>query len=588
MKQITYNSNSSGQTVFDRRVRILTIAIIVMMAIFAMRLFYMQVIRHNYYVAQASQEQVKSLIIPATRGEIYAMDGDTPVKLVLNEAVFTVFADPAEVTEPTKIVTVMKRIAGGNVTEGFEKRVSAKPNRYEVIARNVTLKQAALIKKESLKGVGFQKTTKRVYPEGQLGSQVLGFVNAEDKGQYGVEEALDQQLQGKDGMLEAVTDVSNVPLTIGNKNVEIPAKNGRNVVLSLDRNIQSYTEKALADGLQRTGATKGSVLVMDPQTGRVLSMANLPTYNPEKFTSVQDGDAFNNATIMQPYEAGSVMKTFTVAMSIDKGIANAASTFNNTDSIRVDDRVIQNATKGQTGQITIQKALDYSLNTGMVTLAQRLGDGESINKSARNIMYDYYYNKFGLGQRTGIQLAGEAKGEVVSPEEAEGNAVRYSNMSFGQGMNLTMVQVAAGFSSIVNGGKYYAPTVVSGTVSQDGQYEPSPNPAAERTTISAEASAQTKKMIHDARNAFHGGKDRPGYDIGGKTGTSQTLVNGRYDFNQTVGSYLGYGGDSTAKYVIMVQVSAPGKDLGGNTDAMPIFTDISNWMIDYMKLQPNT
>jgi cell division protein FtsI/penicillin-binding protein 2 len=558
----------------------------VIVALFTVRLFYMQVVQHDHYKALASKEQIKSQIIPATRGEIYGLDGTSPVKLVLNEAVYTVFADPVEVTQPSKIVSAVKEVAGGEALDNLDVLVRDKPSRYRILAKNVTLKQAEILKAKKLKGLGFQQTVRRVYPEGQLAAQTLGFVNAEEKGQYGVEGALQDELKGVDGLRKSVTDVANIPLTIGKNNTEVAPKNGKNVVLSLDRNVQSYTEKALADGMKRVGATKGSVVVMDPQTGKVMAMANLPTYNPEQYTKVMDAAAFNNSVIASPYEPGSVMKTFTVATGLDKGVMTPTSTYTNTDKITVDDITIGNATKGQTGVITIQHALNWSLNTGMVTVAQRLGDGTYINRQARNTMYEYFHNRFGLGEKTGIELSGEASGDLIAPDQVEGNAVRYSNMSFGQGMNPTMLQVATGFGSIINGGRYFKPTVLAGSIDDSGRYTPNPTPAPVRQTISENSSNVARQMIHDARNAFYSGKDKRGYDIGGKTGTSQTLINGSYENSQTVGSYLGYGGDTKPRYVIMVQVSAEGKNLAGNTDAMPIFTDISNWMIDYMKLQP--
>jgi cell division protein FtsI/penicillin-binding protein 2 len=559
---------------------------IVIVALFTVRLFYMQVVQHDHYKALASKEQIKSQIIPATRGEIYGLDGTSPVKLVLNEAVYTVFADSVEVTQPSKIVSAVKEVARGEALDNLDVLVRDKPSRYRILAKNVTLKQAEILKSKKLKGLGFQQTVRRVYPEGQLAAQTLGFVNAEEKGQYGVEGALQDELKGVDGLRKSVTDVANIPLTIGKNNTEVAPKNGKNVVLSLDRNVQSYTEKALADGMKRVGATKGSVVVMDPQTGKVMAMANLPTYNPEQYTKVMDAAAFNNSVIASPYEPGSVMKTFTVATGLDKGVMTPTSTYTNTDKITVDDITIGNATKGQTGVITIQHALNWSLNTGMVTVAQRLGDGTYINRQARNTMYEYFHNRFGLGEKTGIELSGEASGDLIAPDQVEGNAVRYSNMSFGQGMNPTMLQVATGFGSIINGGRYYKPTVLAGSIDDSGRYTPNPTPAPVRQTISENSSNVARQMVHDARNAFYSGKDKKGYDIGGKTGTSQTLINGSYDNSQTVGSYLGYGGDTKPRYVIMVQVSAEGKNLAGNTDAMPIFTDISNWMIDYMKLQP--
>jgi stage V sporulation protein D (sporulation-specific penicillin-binding protein) len=566
------------------RSRILAILCLSIMGIFITRLFYLQIIEHDKYIGLARQEQVKRLVIPAKRGELYAMDGSRPTKIVLNEPVYTVFVDPDIATKPEKIVDTVRSVAGGNAQPNLEALVKKK-SRYEVLAKNVTRKQAELMKKENLKGLGFQETTQRVYPEGQLAAQTLGFVNAQGEGQYGVEQALDKRLKGKDGLLETVTDVSSVPLTIGDRNINQPAQDGDDVVLTIDSNIQSYTEKALADGLARTHATNGSVIVMDPQTGKVMAMANLPTYKPAEYNKVTDAQAFNNGIVTTPYEAGSVFKTFTVATGLDKGVIEPNSTYNNTDYIKVEDRTIANALKGHTGTITIQDALNYSLNTGMVTIAQRLGDGSKITKSARDTIYQYYHDRFGLGTITGIQVSGEVEGRVISPEEQEGNAVRYSNMVFGQGLDITMIQAATGFCALVNGGTYYYPTLING-VMKDGQMIPEKQRAPRQGVVTKATSDKLRQMTYTARQSMPSG-DRAGYYIGGKTGTSQTLENGQYVLDQTIATYLGYGGsEATSKYVIMVQVSGKGMNLEGNIHAKPIFTDISNWLLDYMKLQP--
>lgn len=570
------------------RAYILAIVIVVIMAIFVVRLFYLQIIRHDHYLELAQQEQTKQLVIPAKRGEIYALDAGKPVKLVLNETVYTVFADPKVADEPGRIIEEVRRVAGGNARSNLEEMMGKKESRYQILATKVSQKQAEMLKEKNLKGLGFQAGTQRVYPEKQLASQTLGFVDTEGMGRYGIEQALNDRLNGKDGMLRSVTDVSNVPLTIGDKNINQPAKNGDNILLTIDRNIQSYAEKALAEGMKRSGATHGSVMIMDPQSGKVMAMANLPTYNPAEYNKVEDIAAFNNATVSGPYEPGSDIKAFTVAAGIDKGVIQPDSTYVNTDTIRVGDRTIGNATKGQTGTITMQHALNYSLNTAMVTIMQRLGDGKDINRQARDTLYEYFHNKLGMGELTGIEVAGEAKGVIIAPDQADGNAVRYSNMSFGQGMDVTMVQVCTAFGALINGGTLYKPTVIEGVVGTDGKVVSEPVKPAKSGVIAKETSDKTRAMVHNARAAFYARGDKPGYYTGGKTGTSQVLKNGQYADNETIGTYLGFGGNSetTPRYVIMVQVSGENKLLAGNTDAMPIFTDISNWMIDYLKLQP--
>lgn len=572
-----------------RRPQILLSILAIVMALIVVRLFYLQIIRHQHYVDLARGEQVKSHTIPAKRGAIYAMDGETPVPLVMNQQVYTVFADPTVVKKPGEVESVLRSVAGGELVQGnIQALLADKKSQYKVLARGISLRQAELIKEKKLQGIGFQQVSRRTYPEGALAAQTLGFVNHESKGQYGVEEFLDARLRGKDGLLKSVTDVANVPLSIGKENIRKSPVDGDTVVLTIDRNVQAKAEEALANGLRKTGATHGSVVVMNPQNGQVVAMANLPTYQPAEFTKVKDASAFVNGVTMTPYEPGSVLKTFTVAAGIDRGAITAQSTFHNTDKIKVYDRTISNALKGITGTITMQTALNNSLNTGMVTILQRLGDGNNITKGARDTLYDYFHNKFGLGELTGVEVAGERKGVVVSPDDksGQGNAVRYSNMAFGQGLDVTMMQTVAGFSAIINGGTYHQPTVVAG-VYKDGRLHKDAPKAKRSQVISSSASQQARDMVHQARVQYTK-DDTPGYYIGGKTGTSQTIgADGRYVSNQTIGTYLGFGGtDNSTKYVIMVQVSGKHMNLEGNKHAMPIFTELSNWLLQYYQLQP--
>lgn len=565
----------------------LAVVTVGLMALFVGRLFYLQIIRHEYYTALASSEQVKQWKLPAVRGEIYAMNGDTPSKLVLNETIYKVWVDPKVIDEPDKVIRTLRHVAGGNLVANFEALLDKKDTRYQVVATKVSSKQATMIKKEKLYGVGFERGEQRVYPEGPLAAQTLGFINSEGKGQYGVEEALNERLTGKDGLIKSVADVRDVPLTIGRDNIYEPAVDGEDIVLSIDRNVQAYAEKALAAGLERTGATRGSVLVMNPLNGQVMAMANLPTYDPSQLQNVRDVALFNNDTISNPYEPGSDIKAFTVAIGLDKGVIRPETTYYNTDSIKVDDRTITNAVKGETGTITMQHALNWSLNTGMVTIAQKLGNGSYITREARDTMYDYLHNRLRLGQQTGIELANEATGTVIAPTSVQGNAVRYSNMAFGQGMDVTMVQVTSAFSALINGGTYYHPTVLAGTM-KDGQLVASRERPTTSGVVSKDTSATTREMVHQSRQFMYSHVDTPGYYTGGKTGTSQTLRDGKYVLNETIGTYLGFGGekDAPSRYVIMVEVSAPGANMEGGKHALPIFTDLSNWMLQYLKLQP--
>lgn len=570
------------------RTRILAFAILAIMGVFFVRLFYIQIIQHDYYTLRGDVEYIKQFKLSAQRGEIFALENDQPVKLVMNETVYSVWADPKVVTDKQKVIDVINKVAGGNTRKNFSQYLDMKESRYQVLATKVTRTQAELIKKEKLRGVGFDAVSQRVYPEGQLASQVLGFVDAQGEGKYGFEQYNNAALKGKDGSLQTVTDVREVPLTIGDKNIETPALDGKDTVLSIDRGIQTKVEQTLLAAAERTKAKHVSAIVMDPNSGRVLAMANMPTYDPGKLNEVSDVALFNNQTISSPYEIGSVAKAFTIAAGLDKGVIAPNTTYDNTGSVVVDGSVINNADKTRKlGTITMQDALDWSLNTGMVEITERLGNGQ-INQAARNAMYDYFHNKFKLGAATGIELANEAPGTVIAPDAQQGNAVRYSNMSFGQGMDLTMVQTAAAFCTVINGGTYYEPTVIAGYMNGE-TYQRVAVKAAAQGVITGDASAKAREMIHQAHYATYNPGEKPGYYLGGKTGTSQTIdpKTGSYRNDETIATYLGFGGNDPAKpaYVIMTNV-AGGGNFGGGTDAKPIFNEISNWMLDYLKLQP--
>ena len=564
------------------RVRILSGILTVTVALIVVRLFQLQVIDHQKYRQLAYQEQVKKLTIPAHRGLIYALDRQTPAPLVMNETVYTMFVDPQVVKDDKAVLAALVGLNQDLIIGNPAEKLTQKNTRYQVLARGLSRQQAETIKAKKLTGIGFQAVSRRIYPEGALASQVLGFVNA-NGGQYGVEGKLDKRLTGENGVVEAVTDISDVPLTVGEKYTNIPARNGDNLVLSIDRNIQSQVEKILKAGLEKVGADNGSALVMNPQTGQIMAMVNYPSYSVAEFNKVKDVALFNNATVDRPYEAGSVIKVFTVAMGINEGKITPQTVFYNQDTVKVGDRTIKNAYKGKIGNITMQDALQYSLNTGMVNIISRLGGG-NIDRSARNIIYNYFHDRFRLGQKTNVELP-ETAGVIIPPTEVEGNAVRYSNMSFGQGMDVTMVQVAAGFSAIINGGVYYQPTVLAGTV-ENGIFKAQAPKVIDGQVVKNTTSTQVRQMWTEARRLYYKNVDRAGYEIGGKTGTSEKIVDGKYVENQTIATYLGYGGTNRPEYVIMIRVDGKGKYLAGNTDAAPIFTDISNWLIDYLKLYP--
>jgi cell division protein FtsI/penicillin-binding protein 2 len=573
------------------RTRILIGCMIVLGAIFTVRLFQLQIVQHDYYQRQAEMEHTSKFAIPASRGLIYAHDGtDKFAPLVLNEPVYTVYADPSYVTDASRIADVMRRVAGGNVVHEFDKQLTDTKLRYTVLARQISKTQADLIKKEDLDGVGLQQETKRVYPEDQLAAQTLGFVNGEGEGQYGLEQALNQELSGKDGLLRAVTDVHGIPISVGSNSVQTPPQNGKNVVLTIDRNIQAKTEHFLKVGLDRAKATKGSILVMDPNNGRILAMANWPTYNPNDFKNISDYSVFSNKVVTDAYEPGSVIKAFTMAIGLNENKIQPTTTYNNTTTLKVQDATVRNVLTSPTGNVTMTQVLQFSFNTGVVQVLKWLG-GDEINEKGKKILYKYFTDNFMFGKRTGIKLANEGSGDIIAPDDPQGGDVRYANMSFGQGMTATMVQVLAAFGAGVNGGTYYEPQIVDGYLESDLKtFTSVPSRVTRTGVITQDASAKLRQMLHDARKGSSvANGEKGGYYTGGKTGTAQVYdpKTGGYSDTETIGSYVGFGGQDKPQYVIMVRVDdARNGGFSGSAAAAPIFTELSNWMLDYLQIQP--
>ena len=562
--------------------------------VFAARLFYIQVVEYSHYTLLAKQNQVTKLTIFPERGEVRARDGaSNTVPLVMNETVYTVFADPHEVKDQSKVKETLQRIAGGETVNDSFQYLSDTARRYVVLARNVTRAQAELIQKEDLVGVGLQKGTRRVYPEGQLASQLLGYVNNDGNGQYGIEGALDDRLKGTAGLLQSVTDVRRIPLTIGGDNVDVPAVNGDTVVLSVDRNVQFELEQVLKTHVDKAKPEHASALVMDPATGQIIAMANSPTYDPNNYSQVNDYSLFQNRVTDDAYEPGSVIKTLTVAAGLDEKVVTPTSTYYNGDGCtRVEDATICNVARNVPVEPTMQQLLIYSLNTGAVSVLRSFGGG-TITDEAREKLYDYFSNHYRLAKTTGVEQAGEASGVLYSPKDDEGNSVRYANMTFGQGMQVTMVQVLSAFAAVMNGGTYYRPTLVYGTQSSDGTIKKQAPVVVQQGVIGAGYSAEMRDMVWHSRYDNNGkAADPAGYRIGGKSGTAQTIdpKTGRYTADRTVGSYLGYvgGASGVPKYVIMVRMDfAQGGTYAGSAEANAAFGDMAHWLIQYEGIMPN-
>ena len=574
------------------RIKILKNVVFVALAIIAVRLFFIQIIEHDNWVAKANEQHTLLETITAKRGEIYMMDGDTPAPVVLNQTVYAVVIDPAT-TDKDQIKDALNKYAKEYIVADIDEVYSIEGLRYYIVAKNVPYSVATKIAEEGIASVWLKESNQRVYPEGEMGSTLLGFVNAEGVGQYGVEGSLNNLLSGKDGTLKTIADVNKVALSIGKENVKIPAEDGKNVVLSVDRGLERSTEEIIAEHLDSSVATNAAVLIMNPNTGEVLAMTSLPGYSPANYGYVEDASAYINQVTEVPYEPASICKNFTYSAALNEGKMTPDTTYFNEHYVYVDDWKIWNAEIRDSlyGTMNMKRAFYWSLNTGSIYALKLLGDDPNhINQKGRETLYDYYYNKFRLGHATGIELI-EAEGYIEDPNEGWGRDSTYANMTFGQNLGITMIQTATAFSAVVNGGYYKTPTIVKGTLENEEIVPLDRQDSINEQILSSETSSTMRDMLINNRDyKVRAGIDRYGYDIGGKSGTAQVITDGAYDdtYSELVGSYIGFVGSAgeMPQYVIMTKMWGKGQSVGSG-DAMSLFDSLSNFVINYYKLKPN-
>jgi cell division protein FtsI/penicillin-binding protein 2 len=575
------------------RARWLYISVVVVLGIFGVRVFYLQIIQHEHYRLAAMSDQLKDYEITPTRGLIKAHEGKNIVPLVLNQRLFTLYADPTLVKNAPRAAETLAATLGGKISD-YEDMLETEKTRYVVLAKKVTEEQKEQVLKHKYPGIGSQEQYYRTYPNGTLAAQVLGFVNNDGKGTYGLEQALDRQLRGKPGQLKAVTDINGVPLAANRDNTLVAPEAGDDVVLTIDMAMQKQLEMILQQGLERAKSGSGSALIMDPNTGAIKAMANFPTYDPTHYASVEDPKLFNNTIVSEALEVGSVMKPLTAAAALNSGAIKRDTSYFDPAVWPVDGYKITNIEEdGGAAQRTVSDILSLSLNTGATWMLMQMSDrgGTEITKAGRERWYDYMTNHYRFGQTTGIEQGFEAEGYIPDPNDGFGLNLTYANTSFGQGMTATPLQMAAAFSAIINGGTYYQPRLVDQTISADGRATPKKPVVLRGAVVSAQVSSDIRSLLEGViaskkyiRPAFN----QTLYSIGGKTGTAEIAKPGggyyEHEFN---GTYLGFVGGDKPQYVIAIRVNQPKiGGYAGTAAAQPIFVDLAHMLTDDFGVTP--
>jgi cell division protein FtsI/penicillin-binding protein 2 len=587
--------NSSSVNFFIKRTRYIYVVLVLIFTIFGIRLFYVQIIRYGYYHTAALSDQLKQYEIPASRGIIEAQEGNNIVPIVLNQNLYTLFADPLLVNNVASDASVIASIIGGSAST-YQSEMKTQGTQYVILATKITSAQSGSILKHQFPGIGTQGQSYRIYPDGSLASQTLGFVNNNGQGQYGLEQYLNNELTGAPGELKAITDANGVPLVASGKNVRKAPIPGDTVVTTINLGIQEQMEQILQSQAQATKSQLLSAVILDPNTGQVKAMANYPTYNPANYASVSDTSLFQNAVVTNAIEPGSSMKTLTTPTALNLGVIQPNTSFYDPAKWVVDGFTITDIEQdGGPRQQNIASILSLSLNTGAVWMLMQMGGGQ-INQKGINDWYNYMTNHYRLGQITGVEQGYESAGYVPTPDMNNPSIdLTYAETAFGQGVTMTAMQEAAAFSSVINGGTYYKPTLVASTITPTGETIANTPKVEERNTVAPKVGQEMIPLLENVvttylNEGYSFMNFSPNYMVGGKTGTAQIAApTGGYYPNTYNGTYVGFVGGDKPQYVIVVfnnKPTVPG--YAGALAGQPVFAALAHMLINDAYVTPKS
>lgn len=615
-------SKKKGKFRDEWRLDIVFLGFVIGFFLVIIRLFQVQVLDHKDYRAQAEGQYSNQSEIPAKRGDILSSDGYV---LAGAQSNYLLFAEPRRIENPhetaTKLAEIFVSIRFGKVGGGensigvdedsmlivtdsgdirysgmdrnemFEKYFKdfysyLSADRFWVpVIRDVTMEEKLKIEESGLWGLGFEEYPVRYYPEGNLASHVLGFVGSLESGEkvgyFGIEGDLNEDLKGRPGRVVEETDAVGNPMLMGNYKV-IPPVQGRDVVLTINRGVQYMVEKTLKEGVEKYGAFSGSVIVMDPFTGDIVALANYPTYDPANFNEKEESNEKllrksvekKNLAISDTYEPGSVMKPLTVSAAIDLKKVGPNTTFVDNGPVVYSTYTIDNWDGRHYGVQTITQLLQKSNNIGAAWVGHQVG---------RDNLYKYF-SDFGIGTRTGVDLEGEDTG--ILRDKKDWTDIDIANISFGQGVSATPLQVLNAFNAIANGGHLMQPKIISKIIDEKGETEiPSKNI---RRVISKETS---DTMVDLLEKAAEGGEAKyfilKDYRISGKTGTAEIPESGKYSAHRTNATFVGFLTKSKA-FSLIVRLQEPQESPWAAETAVPMWMEIASELVKFYGIPPDT
>ena len=569
-----------------------------------LRLFWFQVIKSDEYRIKAEAQQLSDTVISADRGVIY--DASMNV-LAESAAAWLVYVNPSEIKDDAQanlIASGLSEIFGDVDAETILKKIGNRKYSYvkikDKIAYNIKSKVVEFRKENDLYSViGIDPDTKRYYPFGNFASTVIGMTNSDNNGRAGIELKYNDTLTGTPGRIITARD-ANSGLMQSNYETKYDAEQGTSLVLTIDKSVQYYLEKGLAQAVKDNDALSAYGIVMDVNTGAILGMATMPDYNLnepsvltdpailaelEKITDEDEYDvAYNNAVFMSwrnkaisdTYEPGSVFKLFTAAAGIEEGVVNLNSTYNCVGAIQVADNRIRCHNHDGHGTQDLTKGLMNSCNPFFITIGQNLGTDR----------FYKYFEAFGFTKKTNIDLPAEANpvADVTYHSKENMGISQLSSSAFGQTFQVSAIQMITAVSAIANGGKLMEPYVVAKKLDHEGNTVYESEPQAKRQVISESTSktvlSMMEKVVSDGtgRNAYI-----PGYRVAGKTGTSEKLtVNGEY-----IASFVGCAPADDPQIAVLIIIDEPqGAVHGGGAIAAPVAGSVIEQTLEYMNVEP--
>lgn len=551
---------------FTASERLLLVASLILICTIAVvaRLGYLQLVRHTEYLARAARQQQRIIDITPKRGSIYDRNMDP---LAMSIPVDSVFAVPIEVGDAQLAAQLLSRVLG-IPSEVLEAKLQS-PQGFVWIARKVPPDKKEAVEALNLTGIYFQKENQRIYPKRDLAAHVLGFVDLDEKGLAGVEYELDSQIRGKSEKIVVMADARQRWFD----GVEAQRERGADVVLTLDEQIQYIAERELLAAIAKTHALAGTVVVMNPNDGQILALANWPTFNPNAANEAP-AEARMNRAVSALYEPGSTFKLITLAAAFDQGIVRPEEVFDcENGAVYLAGHRIRD--HKPFGLLTVSEILAQSSDVGAIKIALRLGAPK---------FYDYI-RAFGFGQLTGVDLPGESKGLLRRLENW--SAISIGSISMGQEVGVTPIQLITAVSAIANGGLLYRPKVVA-ELRRDNKALPAEGlltPVEPRRVIQPETAATLRRLMEGViLNGTGPLAHLEGWTAAGKTGSAQKIdpATGRYSHTQLIASFTGFAPINNPAVTILVSLDSPVGQHEGGQVAAPVFKRIAEQVLAYL------